>query len=176
MPCCALSPWLRPTVRYIPRSWRQTSGLCSPSGLALVTLLAIVTGKSRPAARRPVFVLLALTFASFVPWMATTGNGRYFMPYLILVGPLCIGLVSILPSTRGIKASVALIVLGLQGFALYQNNPWKPFDSWQSIPWAEGPSELTSTHWPLPRIRRTSPYQTCRCPWSHHSFPLHRGG
>ncbi len=135
---------LRPLAMAAPNGWVY-SEIMAPDfrfvfalGLALAALLAIVIGRGRQPARRPVFVLMALTFASFVPWMATTGNGRYFMPYLILVGPLCIGLVSILPSTRGMKASIALIVLGLQGFALYQNNPWKPFDSWQSIPWADG--------------------------------------
>jgi len=137
--------FLRPLAMAAPNGWVY-SEIMAPDfrfvfalGLALAALSAIVMGKGRPAARRPVFVLLALTFASFVPWMATTGNGRYFMPYLILVGPLCIGFVSLLPSTRSMKASIALIVLGLQGFALYQNNPWKPFDSWQSIPWADGP-------------------------------------
>ena len=135
---------LRPVAMAAPNGWVYTE-IMAPDfrfvfalGLTLAALFSVTRGKGKPAARRPVFVLLGLTFISFVPWMATTGNGRYFMPYLILIGPVCIGLISVLPSTRGMKASIALILLGVQGFALYQNNPWKPFDSWQSIPWADG--------------------------------------
>jgi hypothetical protein len=94
----------------------------------------------RPNADRwPVLILLGLTFLSFVLWMATSGNGRYFMPYLVLVGPLCIGLVNILSCTKGMKASIVLLVLGMQGFALFQNNPWKPFNSWGGTPWLDAP-------------------------------------
>lgn len=108
-------------------------------GLAVAALAGMSTKAQEGTDRRTVFVLLGLVILSFVPWMATTGNGRYFMPYLILIGPLCIGLISILSCSRNMKASGAMLVLALQGFALYQNNPWKPFDSWESIPWRNAP-------------------------------------
>lgn len=136
---------MRPVAMAAPNGWVYTE-IMAPDfrfvfalALALAALVAFARGKRKPAARRPVFVLLVLTFVSFVPWMATTGNGRYFMPYLILIGPVCIGLVSVLPSTRSMKVSIVLILLGVQGFALYQNNPWRPFDSWTSIPWIDQP-------------------------------------
>ena len=108
-------------------------------GLAIALLASMLTKTQIGKGFRAVLLLFGLVFLSFVPWMATTGNGRYFMTYLILVGPLCIGLVSKLSCSRSMKASVAMLVLGLQGFALYQNNPWKPFDSWASIPWNAAP-------------------------------------
>ena len=120
---------LRPLSMAAPNGWIYTE-IIAPDFRFLIALLlaavAIISVGSRKRWRdrsKPVFLLLGLTFVSFVPWMATTGNGRYFMPYLILIGPLCLGLINILPSTRGMKASIAITVLGLQGFALYQNNP-----------------------------------------------------
>ena len=136
---------LRPLAMAAPNGWVYTE-IIAPDfrfvfalGLALAAITAAVTQKRGLAGSRPVFVLLGLTFLSFVPWMATTGNGRYFMPYLILIGPLCIGLISILSCTRAMKASIAILVLSVQGFALYQNNPWKPFGSWELAPWKDGP-------------------------------------
>lgn len=108
-------------------------------GLAIALLASMRTKTQEGKGLRPVLLLFGLVFLSFAPWLATTGNGRYFMTYLILIGPLCIGLVSKLSCTRSMKASVAMLVLSLQGFALYQNNPWKPFDSWESIPWHDAP-------------------------------------
>ncbi len=140
-----LEALLRPLAMAAPNGWVYTE-IIAPDFrfvfalvLAVVAFVAVAASKRKHESRRPVFVLLALTFLSFVPWMVTTGNGRYFMPYLILIGPLCLGLISILSCTRGMKASVALLILGLQGFALYQNNPWKPFDSWQNMSWTDAP-------------------------------------
>jgi hypothetical protein len=107
--------------------------------LGLAALVAIGMHKRTNPDRRPIFVLFGLIFLSFVPWIATSGNGRYFMPYLVLIGPLCIGLINMLSCTRGMKAAVVALVLGLQGFALYQNNPWKPYDTWGGTPWRDAP-------------------------------------
>ena len=78
-----LDALLRPVAMAAPNGWIYTE-IMAPDfrfvfalGLALAALVAVARGKGKPAARRPVFVLLALTFVSFVPWMATTGNGSY---------------------------------------------------------------------------------------------------
>ncbi|MBK6928755.1 MAG: hypothetical protein IPH15_14970 [Comamonadaceae bacterium] len=56
--------------------------------LGLGFLALISTRKaSRAPGWLPTLALFALVFLSFIPWMRTTGNGRYFMPYLILIGP-----------------------------------------------------------------------------------------
>lgn len=138
---------LRPLAMAAPNGWVYSEIMAPDFRFVLAIALSvaalfsalILRRAQEPVGRRPVIALLSLTFLSFVPWMATTGNGRYFMTYLLLIGPLCLGLVSILSTTRSMKASLALLLVGLQGFALYQNNPWRPFDSWQSIPWKEAP-------------------------------------
>ncbi len=134
---------LRPLAMAAPNSWVYVE-IMAPDirfvlALGLAALVGIGIRKRQNTGWWPVFILLGLIFLSFVPWMATTGNGRYFMPYLILIGPLCIGLINILQYTQGMKAAMVLLVLGLQGFALYQNNPWKPFVSWGATPWQEAP-------------------------------------
>ena len=134
---------LRPLAMAAPNSWVYTE-IVAPDfrfvlalSLAVVAVVTVFLKKTSTDRWRPVLVLFGLTFLSFVPWMATSGNGRYFMPYLLLIGPLCIGLISLLSCTRSMKASVTLLVLAVQGHALYQNNPWKPADSWALIPWLE---------------------------------------
>ncbi|MBK7990382.1 MAG: hypothetical protein IPK05_10420, partial [Comamonadaceae bacterium] len=95
--------------------------------------------QAAPPGWLPTLALFALIFLSFIPWMRTTGNGRYFMPYLILIGPLCIALINLIQSTANMKMFLTIAVLGLQGFALYQNTPWRPVDSWTWIEWKDAP-------------------------------------
>ena len=134
---------LRPLAMAAPNSWVYTEIVAPDFRFVLALVLAVVAvagiflRKTSTDRRRPVLILFGLTFLSFVLWMATSGNGRYFMPYVLLIGPLCIGLVSLLSCTRSMKASIILLVLALQGLALIQNNPWKPADSWALVPWLE---------------------------------------
>ena len=136
---------LRPLVMAAPNGWAYVEAMAPDFrfvlalALALVALATIIARKNENVRWKPAFLLLGLIFVSFVPWMATTGNGRYFMPYLILIGPLCIGLIRIFPTTRIMTAAVAFLVVGLQGFALYQNNPWKPIDLWEWVSWNDAP-------------------------------------
>lgn len=91
--------------------------------LVLALACLILRNKtSRPAT--PAVTLLALTAAAFVPWLTTTGNGRYFMPFLLVVGPLCISLLYLLPLTRSLKLAFALGMVFWQGFLIHDNNPW----------------------------------------------------
>ncbi len=134
---------LRPLVMAAPNSWVYVE-IMAPDirfvlALGLAVPVAIGIRKCQNTRWLPVLVLFCLTFLSFVPWMATTGNGRYFIPYLVLIGPLCIGLIHILPYTQGMKVTMVLLVLVLQGFSLYQNNPWKPFVTWGATPWRDAP-------------------------------------
>jgi hypothetical protein len=108
-------------------------------GLAVVTLIFLLRRRVTANVVRNAAAMFALTTFSFVVWMATTGNGRYFMPYLVAIGPLCVGLVYTWKCSRSMKAIVVALLTGIQGFALYQNNPWEPFDSWESVPWIESP-------------------------------------
>jgi hypothetical protein len=85
------------------------------------------------------WVLLAAIAAAFVPWLYTTGNGRYFMPFLLAVGPVFVALVYHLPLTKSFRLSAALVAVAVQGVALAVNSPWKPWDSWEIVRWREAP-------------------------------------
>src|SRR4051794_30849491 len=106
--------------------------------LALLAFLGTVAlfRRDRPLATsgpaRPVVVLLAVVAAALLPWLATTGNGRYFLAGLLIVGPLCVGLARLLPATRGTRLAVVLGMLALQAFAVQQSAPWR---AWTKVPW-----------------------------------------
>lgn len=104
--------------------------------LALLVLLLVLVRRRRGAATPPM-VLLALCAAAFVPWLATTGNGRYFMAFLLLAGPLCIGLVQLLPVTRGMRFALALGMVAWQGYLLHDVKPW---GAWTYVQWRDGPA------------------------------------
>jgi hypothetical protein len=81
--------------------------------------------------------LVAVCVATFVAWMATSGNGRYFMPTLLLAGPLCIALLNALPISRGARVGAALFMLAAQGFLLHEVAPWH---SWGLVEWRDPPA------------------------------------
>lgn len=118
--------------------------------LALLALLAVLgllslTLRRRSApggaappdrAARPVFVMLCAVAFAFVPWLATTGNGRYFIAGLLAVGPVCVGLARLLPATRALRLVLVLGMVGLQAFAVQQAAPWQ---AWTKTAWKEPP-------------------------------------
>lgn len=107
---------------------------------ALLLGIAVLACWSRVrtrADRRPALWLLLFTLVAMVPWLATTGNGRYFTPFLLLLGPLCVGLVRLLPLSTSMKfAAIGLLVL-IQGALLVQDTPWGKWSlaSWSSAPY-----------------------------------------
>lgn len=137
---------LRPVAMAAPNGWVYAE-ILSPdfrfvAALVLAALLAIglLRRRSGPALPwRALAALAALTVVSFVAWLATSGNGRYFMPFLIMVGPLCVALAARLRVTPAMRGFAITLIVAAQGFALAQNSPWKPFDSWEWIAWKEAP-------------------------------------
>src|SRR6476661_2984019 len=77
--------------------------------LLLLVLLVIMRSRARrgsvgavaapgaDAGPAAVFVLVAALAVAFVPWLLTSGNGRYFLAGLLMVGPVCVGLAWRLP-------------------------------------------------------------------------------
>ena len=98
--------------------------------------LLLARGKERRV-NSPALILLAFTTLAFVPWLATSGNGRYFIPLLLIAGPLCIGLLHLLPATRGLRVCLAILMVGWQSFLVYENEPWR---SWTYVSWNEAPA------------------------------------
>lgn len=101
--------------------------------LLLVWALLRLRGMRMP---QPVALLLLLTTLAFFPWMATTGNGRYFIPFLLTIGVLAMALVHHLPITKTARIVMAVVLVGLQAFAIQTSNPWK---WWGLVPWSEAP-------------------------------------
>lgn len=114
--------------------------------LALLVAIKLLPGHRRSAGGRavtgdrgltpPVFVLLSAMALAFVPWLATTGNGRYFVAGLLIVGPVCVGLARLLPATRAMRLTLAAGMVALQAFAVQQSSPWQ---AWTMVSWKEPP-------------------------------------
>jgi hypothetical protein len=110
--------------------------------LLVVTIAAAILALTRPTRPSPTWLLLGFVWLAFIPWLVTTGNGRYFIPVLLVAGPLCIAAIYQLPLTRSFRLTAAGLVLGLQSFALVQNNPW---GWWGLLPWTATYFEVSLT-------------------------------
>jgi hypothetical protein len=80
--------------------------------------------------------MLAMILAATVVWLATTGNGRYFMAVLVCAGPVAIALICLLPVTRAFQGALAALLVAGQAFVLWQQPPW---DSWTVKHWDRPP-------------------------------------
>lgn len=107
--------------------------------LCLIGLLgALWTWRKRTTTPlRPIAVLLATVAVAFVPWLITSGNGRYFVAFLIVVGPLCLALIYLLPMTRGFRLTLALGLVALQAFVVHGTDALT--SSWGMTKWQEAP-------------------------------------
>lgn len=143
------------TIRFMPDTWQEAVlrpvTMASPDAgvyvefiapdfrfvFALVLAIALVL-VSRSTHRRwsvPV-VLFVFVFLSFVPWLGSSGNGRYFIAVLLIIGPVCIGLLHRLPATKVFRLGIAIGMVLWQGFLLYEVDPW---GSWGLVSWKKGP-------------------------------------
>lgn len=141
-------------IRFLPDTWRDALlrplAMAFPDGGVYIEIIApdfrfvfiivlalawvlLARGEQRRASAAP--VLLALTALAFVPWLATTGNGRYFIPILLISGPLCIGLLHLIPSTRSMRVALAVVMVACQGFLIAEITPWR---YWGHVVWSNG--------------------------------------
>jgi hypothetical protein len=146
-------------IRFVPDTWRDALlrpiAMAAPDGgvyveimapdlrfafvLALLALLPVLLlfKRRRPVlALKPLALLLATIALAFVPWLASTGNGRYFMAFLLAAGPLCLALVYLLPATRSFRLATGASLLAVQAFAVYQSDSVR---QWGLVPWREAP-------------------------------------
>lgn len=143
-------------IRFLPDTWRDAVfrplAMASPDGGVYVEIiapdfrfvfaLALTLGWllfARGTQRRMAapLVLLAFTALAFVPWLATTGNGRYFIAILLLAGPLCIGLLQLIPVSRGLRLTMAATMILCQVYLVHDIEPWR---SWTYVNWKEPPA------------------------------------
>lgn len=106
------------------------------AAIALLAALGLLLWRRLGAGRSATFAMLAVLLASTAVWLATTGNGRYFMPLLVAAGPIAIALICVLPATRPLKATLAVLLVAGQGFVLSEQPPWK---TWTLLNWAKAP-------------------------------------
>ncbi|NML85804.1 hypothetical protein [Polaromonas sp.] len=133
---------LRPVAMAAPNGWVYIEIMAPDFRFMFILALLLVwlyLGMRKKWQFSPVWVLLAFASVSFVPWMYTTGNGRYFIPVLLAAGPLCVALIHDLPFTKNFRVLMVLCVVAVQGFAVFQNSPWKPWNSWGFASWTEAP-------------------------------------
>jgi hypothetical protein len=106
------------------------------AAITLLALLAVVLWRKLPPQRNATFALVATLLVSAAIWLATTGNGRYFMAMIVCAGPLAVALICLLPVTRAFKALLAVLLLAGQVFVVTQQPPWR---SWSMLQWGDGP-------------------------------------
>lgn len=150
-------------VRFTPDTWREAfwrpiSMGAPDSGVYLevmapdvrfacllvltIIMVALAIAQRRKPLSRPTTLLLVFAWLAFVPWLATTGNGRYFLAVLVLAGPLCIALVRSMPGTAALRLSLAALLVALQGFVLVENDPRA---SWALARWGDKYIDLQLT-------------------------------
>lgn len=106
------------------------------AAILVLAAVALPLWRRLGAGRSPTFAMLVVLLMSAAIWLATTGNGRYFMPLLVAGGPIAIALICLLPATRGLKASLAVLLVAGQAFVLTQQPPW---NSWTLLQWKHAP-------------------------------------
>jgi hypothetical protein len=142
-------------IRFEPDTWRDALlrplAMASPDGgvyveiiapdfrfLFIVTLLLgwLVLARARNRGTSLVLPLLAITALAFVPWLATSGNGRYFIPFLLVAGPLCVGLLELIPASRSFRMALAVAMVAWQVFLVASISPWH---YWGHVEWGDAP-------------------------------------
>jgi hypothetical protein len=80
--------------------------------------------------------LLVVTALAFVIWLVITGNGRYFIQFLLISGVLCVGLINCLPLSKFFRASLAVLLTSIQIAAVMSADP---FNAWALATWRDAP-------------------------------------
>lgn len=137
-----LDALMRPFAMASPDAWVYIEVLAPDLRFALLILLtvgAVLFSCRKRIGNLATWTLTAFALVAFVPWLSTTGNGRYFIPILILSGVLCVSIVNSFPASKFFRLAIILIMICGQGFVISQNNPWKPGSSWGLVDWGDNP-------------------------------------
>lgn len=65
------------------------------AALLLLPLAAAIAARRRERAARPWLVLGLAYLATLASWLYLSGNSRYLLPWVLLLGPLCVALVAL---------------------------------------------------------------------------------
>lgn len=143
-------------IRFLPDTFRDAIlrplAMAAPDGGVYVEIIApdfrflfaillalawVLFARGKERRTSPALVLFAFTVLSFVPWLTTTGNGRYFIPLLLVAGPLCIGLLQLIPVSRGLRVVLAAGMVLWQANLIHEAEPWR---TWSYVTWKEAPA------------------------------------
>ncbi|MBC5782794.1 hypothetical protein H8N03_07535 [Ramlibacter sp. USB13] len=105
------------------------------AAIVILAAVALFAWRRLGPGRSALFAMLGVLLVSTITWLASTGNGRYFIPLLVVAGPLAVGLVCALPLTRAFRATLAVGLLAGQAFVLSQQPPW---NTWTVMHWKDG--------------------------------------
>lgn len=149
-------------LRFIPDDWQQAllrpvlladpvagiyAEIHAPDWrfalLAAFLLIAAVAHRMRSLLDGPQWRLLIGLTLCFYVWTLTSGNGRYFLWGLLLVGPLVVVAARRLPATQAMRNTVIVGALALQGWSAWMT--YEP-NVWALRPWAQGPGLALSPH------------------------------
>lgn len=106
------------------------------AAVVILTFISAVVARRIEWKKSPILPLLGYVIVCFALWLFTTGNGRYFIGMLLVVGPLCIALVHWLPFKRNVRAVIAMGLVVLQAILVYDTEPWR---MWGLAQWNEEP-------------------------------------
>jgi hypothetical protein len=142
-------------IRFIPDTWLEWLlrffAMAAPNGnvyveipapdlrfaaIVLAALAVALCWRRITSNPRPALVLLGIVVLSTLPWLATSGNGRYWMPMLLLGGPLLAGLIFLLPVTRAFRLFMVGGLIAAQAFVLGETSPW---GAWTWAVWKRAP-------------------------------------
>jgi hypothetical protein len=127
---------LRPVAMAAPNSGIYVEIMAPDMRFAFLicaVLLVVFSSSGRRSIKRAVIVpLTGFGIVVFIIWSMTSGNGRYFLPGLILVGPLLIGWIHKTFFSNAMKLILGGLMLAVQGWAVWQTAPW---DSWSQTAW-----------------------------------------
>lgn len=99
--------------------------------LTVVGAVVALRGRQRPG---PLAALLAFAWLAFIPWLVTTGNGRYFIAVLLIAGPLCVALVYRLPVSRNARLALCVVLVATQAVVVFESEPRR---RWALLPWGQ---------------------------------------
>lgn len=148
-------------IRFQPDTWRDAVwrpvAMAAPDpGLyveimapdlrfaALLLLSGVAAWVAWRRRERPglLFQLLAFCWLAFLPWLATSGNGRYFIAVLLLAGPLCVALVHRMPLSGHLRLALTLLLVASQATVVAEADPRR---RWSLMPWGPGYFQIDLT-------------------------------
>ncbi|MDM0075157.1 hypothetical protein QTH90_12235 [Variovorax sp. J2P1-59] len=120
---------------------------------ALIVMLALIylCIKAKNSKNKPDLMgrVLAYFCVTFVAWLMTSGNGRYYLPILVLAGPVCVALLWRLPLSMFLKGSALALVLVVQ---IWLIGTAQPLRAWALADWDSAPPFSME----LPEAERTT--------------------